>query len=236
MKEYYLIPTSHIKDAVKDHVLNEKNNSDIPKTTILSLYDKIAKLERAPDPKHDIMKQNEIYNTSEQNILDGNESIQEKNNFVSPSISEFKNDSTIKPESVDTLQSEDDIISNAMTFVPKSFQVAAKDLIEKILKVNNAEINENGYIKLHSGNSGYLSDIVRAIFVKRAKVSHLVDLIKEIFPIIPKHYIQNIKVLELFDEDDMKLNVLKGGSNLFTKYPPTKLVKDVNKFHGYNCE
>ena len=171
------------------------------------------------------MKQNEIYNTSEQNILDGNESIQEKNNFVSPSISEFKNESTIKPESVDTLQSEDDIISNAMSFVPKAFQVEAKDLIEKILKVNNAEINENGYIKLHSGNSGYLSDIMRAIFVKRAKVSHLVGLIKEIFPIIPKHYIQNIKVLELFDEDDIKLNVLKGGSNLFTKMPPKKSIK-----------
>ena len=228
MKEYFLIPSTHIKDVVKEKFLDKTNDiaSEIPKDTILSLYDKISKLERLKSQEkgkidnniktdnvdedlnnHVIMEEGN--STINSNVMNNNKEIMEKPNILETNLSNDVKDKVINIE---------DIIKNAIVFTPKEYKTDAEELINIFFEKNLINVTENGYIPSHKV---FLSDLIRAIFVKRAKVSHIEELLKEIIPKIPEKYIRNIKVKDLLGLIDKNLNIT-GGSHIFTSVEPYK--------------
>ena len=216
MKEYFIVPISHIKDVIKDDNANQIQSEKINNSNMVSLYNNYAKLKRMEDSFNSKRK--------EQNFMDNTKNDFEKNNNNNSNGEETNN--KIKIESDDKINNlnSNDIktrINQSVEKVPNSFQNQARSFLGEIIKNELVEINKEGMLQLKTGEEIKPSDFLRMLFVKDASIINYKDILKKLLPELDTNVIRNKKVLDLIESDNFEEAVesMSGGKYYIKKKP-----------------
>ena len=180
MKEYFLVPSYEMQELQKvkdseDNKIESKPEQKLYKEEILTKQDILELQNQINKLRRDteVIKSEEQIKTNVDREID-------------------------KVGAVDLSKYKDIIESN----VPKEI---IKQSYELLLDLNkNRQLGFRGnelIVNIPTGEEIKLSDFLRAIFVKNAKVSHIYDFLRGIIKHIKEQYIRNRKALELLIAD-----------------------------------
>ena len=94
-----------------------------------------------------------------------------------------------------------------------------------LLETNSISIEiSTGDIETINGNRMRIGSLLKAVFVRRAKVSDNYDALIDLKDKIPEKFIRNEKLLELHDKNK-KTDTVKGGKFFIDKHPYINWVK-----------
>ena len=185
MKEFYLVPIHEMEDL-----------QNLSKVSMNHVSLNPQKIERNIFDNENINKQAKIEIQGHMNRL-----LRESN--------EPKNRVVTSPDSKPVKMQEDEIkpkIHKYMKFiyanVPNGLEEKAYNLINKLEKNKIIAINELGYVTLNdTGDEVKLKDLLRAIFVRKARVSHIESFLSKILIHIEENLIKNEKLIKLSNEE-----------------------------------
>jgi hypothetical protein len=189
MKEYIIIPKvdyeKNIKKCDNEPVYNTAD-STVPKND--PMYHEITNIKR----RDDILQSGEIPQEIMLNLYDRLKHIDTKD------VSQKKKQDDDMIDVRGKKASNTDILNTLITYLPEKMQDKAKQIINILHSLDNYKIDSSGQIFNTRSNTGIRIDVfMRTLLVKNAKISHVVDFLKDIIQNIPADVINNKKVLSL---------------------------------------
>lgn len=187
MKEYLLIPKSHIEEN-KISVNHLKNDVEVnPKLfSNKSTNDLQVNIQQPIDPKFSPFTREILKNNLKNELL--------ADNVQSP---EFILGLYEKINKLSSLANNEKEITTFDTFantIPLAQRQNAQNLINILVKSNRFDIDKYGIItEKETLESIRLEDLLRSILIKNAKVSHIKDFIRKTMDVIPNDMINNSK-------------------------------------------
>ena len=239
MKEFYLVPANEMTLFHNRGILNDENrkekelfNKEIPKGEIMELDNQINRLRRETRKLHEVNtiqnRENFGYNQPTLHKVDDVKTVKKLQNNdnihntklhnVNPtSIANSQNSGKKKKiENIDVLKEYEDQIENSIEIVPRGYTHEVRYLLRELIQNNVVTLDKAGDIVLISTNESIrLTEFLRAVFVRLAKVKHISSFLKKIMTYEGlERYVRNQKLLKLMKPPDLDVESDEG-SNIF---------------------